>query len=333
MLSACNMKSGMTAQATLSNIPKPRRAAWSEDTRDILRLIHDGMAKGLGAALVTIINVEGGSPRGVGAHMAVLSDGRYLGYVSGGCVEAAVAAQAMRMMADGTKDCTIRFGAGSRYMDIKLPCGGAIDLHFCFNPDAGIITEVAARLEQRTSFELGFDTLEIMPPIHQSSGIFDGRFIRTYLPSIRLLLCGNGIEMIALAKLGLSSGYGVQAVVPDADLAAQLTAMGADVTSVKSMTSEVTMAADAWTAIVFLFHDFDWEMKLIPAALASDAFYIGALGSAKTHQTRLSGLSDLGIAPGPLARITGPIGLVPATRDASALAISVLAQIMVRRMG
>ncbi len=317
----------MSAYITLPDIDPPRRAAWSEDVGDIFNLIQAEQTAGLGVILVTIISIEGGSPRGVGTHMAVLSDGRYLGYVSGGCVEAAVASEALIMLADGAEDCIVRFGSGSRYMDIKLPCGGAIDLHFCFNPNADIISDVIMRFAQRECFALRFGPLQIVPALDEPSAWHDGQFARVYPPQTKLLLCGNGLEMTAITKLAVASGYAVDAIVSDADLADQLAALGSHVTIPKSLSSHIAVTADAWTAIVLLFHDFDWEMKLIPAALATNAFYIGALGSPKTHQTRLEGLRKLGVAGVDLARIQGPVGLIPATRDAATLAISVLAEV------
>ncbi len=312
---------------TQSNIPQPRRAAWSEDAGDILSLIRDGGTSGLGTILITIVAIEGGSPRAVGAHMAVLSDGRYLGYVSGGCVEAAVAAEALKMLAAGAENTVLRFGAGSRYIDIQLPCGGGIDLHFCFNPDAQIITDAAAQMARRECFSLHLNTLEISPANDEPSGWRGENFVRVYPPPLRLLLCGNGIEMAAMARAAKASGYALEAVVPDADMAHHLTGIGVQVHSPKSLSSEITITADAWTAIIFLFHDFDWEMKLLPAAAATDAFYIGAMGSPKTHQTRLEGLNDMGLSAANLSRIRGPIGLIPATRDAANLALSVLAEV------
>src|SRR6185437_6034797 len=62
-------------------------------------LLLSGRREGIEGALLTIVNIEGGAPRSIGTHMAVLADGRYCGYVSGGCVEAAVAAEAIAVMA------------------------------------------------------------------------------------------------------------------------------------------------------------------------------------------------------------------------------------------
>ena len=85
---------------------------------------------------------------------------------------------------------------------------------------------------------------------------------------------------------------------------------------------------DQWTAFVLMFHDHDWELELLQSALSADAFYIGALGSRKTHAIRSDRLREAGVAEDAIARIHGPIGLIPSLRDASMVATSCLAEII-----
>lgn len=85
---------------------------------------------------------------------------------------------------------------------------------------------------------------------------------------------------------------------------------------------------DAWTAFILMFHDGDWETSLLQQALSGPAFYIGAVGSPRTHKTRCEALVDAGSASHDIDRIHGPVGLVPSMRDASMLAISTLAEIV-----
>jgi xanthine dehydrogenase accessory factor len=87
-------------------------------------------------------------------------------------------------------------------------------------------------------------------------------------------------------------------------------------------------ADDARTAFVCLFHDHDWEAALLQQALAGPAFYIGAMGSKRTHHTRCQTLAELGVSPQGIARINGPIGLIGSQRDARLLALSILAEIL-----
>ena len=77
-----------------------------------------------------------------------------------------------------------------------------------------------------------------------------------------------------------------------------------------------------------MFHDHDWEPQILIQALAGPAFYIGAMGSERTHNMRQQALIERGIAAKDIARIEGPIGLIPSMRDANLLALSTLAQIV-----
>jgi len=77
-----------------------------------------------------------------------------------------------------------------------------------------------------------------------------------------------------------------------------------------------------------MMHDHDWEPALLAQALTGDAFYIGAVGSPHTHVKRAALLKASGLHDNDIARIKGPIGLVPSLRDASMLAVSTLAEII-----
>ncbi len=91
-----------------------------------------------------------------------------------------------------------------------------------------------------------------------------------------------------------------------------------------------TIASDAWTAIVFLFHDRDWEEALLPHALTLPAFYIGAVGSRRTQDSRIDMLRSSGISDAALQRLETTVGLIPATRDPATLALSILSQVAER---
>jgi xanthine dehydrogenase accessory factor len=79
---------------------------------------------------------------------------------------------------------------------------------------------------------------------------------------------------------------------------------------------------------VTLTHDPKLDDPALAAALRSEAFYIGALGSRKTHAARLSRLAGLGFEAGDLARIHGPVGLDIGAVSPAEIAISALAQII-----
>jgi xanthine dehydrogenase accessory factor len=87
---------------------------------------------------------------------------------------------------------------------------------------------------------------------------------------------------------------------------------------------------DARTAVVTLTHDPKLDDPAIRAALAAPVFYLGCLGSGRTHSKRVARLSDAGLTPETLARIHAPVGLDIGAKTPAEIAVSILAQITER---
>src|SRR6516162_1647810 len=97
-------------------------------TEELTDTIAAWQRSGVRLALATVIKVNGSAPRDEGAKMVVAEDGRIAGSVSGGCVEAAVAEEAMAVLASGTPTIA-RYGIDRKMMwDIGLSCGGTIEV-------------------------------------------------------------------------------------------------------------------------------------------------------------------------------------------------------------
>jgi xanthine dehydrogenase accessory factor len=270
--------------------------------------------------LVTLVAVHGSASRAVGTQMAVAADGSACGSFSGGCIDAAVIAEALDALADGIGR-TVRYGAGSPFIDVKLPCGGGIDLLFTPRPDAGVVATVLSSLGQRQPVSV---------TISAEGFSLDGGagFTRRYYPALRIVALGQGEELSALAQLALSFGTETVVVIP-AEQAPSLPPLpGVQVHPAQQRTKLPDITTDPWTALLFLFHDRDWEEFLLPEALARPSFYCGAIGSPKTQSVRREALIAAGVAPAHLARLRGPIGLIPSTRDPATLALSILAEIV-----
>lgn len=92
------------------------------------------------------------------------------------------------------------------------------------------------------------------------------------------------------------------------------------------------MPIDPWTATVLLFHEHEWEGAILARAVAGDGFYVGALGSQKTHGQRRERLLATSVPEALISRIRGPIGLVDRAREPGVLALSILAEIAAARM-
>ncbi|MFA5965275.1 MAG: XdhC family protein [Sphingomonas sp.] len=302
------------------------------DDSGIFPFLAQKAATGLRTALVTITGVSGSSVRNPGAHLAVAADGSWRGSLSGGCIEAAVVADAVDAIAVGIPR-EIRFGAGSPYLDIRLPCGGSVDV--LINPitDPAPIADAAALLAARTpallALPLGEGAITVTPGGAPWRTCRDAAsFTVAHLPPLALTVIGHGASVEALAALAITADARVMAMTPDRAIAGRLAEAGIAVRLLNTPREAVDLTVDPWTAIAFLFHDHDWETALIGRALAGRAFYVGAMGSRAAQRTRAAALAAAGVSPDDIARLHAPIGLIPSSRDPQVLALSTLAEIV-----
>jgi len=295
----------MAVQDTISPVPKP--AFTSDEPEAILRFACEAVHEGVGCALAMLVEIRGGAARALGAQMAIRQDGLYCGYVSGGCTEAAVAAEAMAAI-EKDLDRFLMLGEGSKFFDIQLPCGGGITITIHVIRRGNPLREVLACLQTRHRIGLKYDPrtqqLEICRATDTAK--WEGeRFLRPYRPQTRIVLCGRSIELEATARIAEAAGYDV----------AILDGTGRHPPSPDFF--------DEDSAVAFLHHDIDRELPVLQAALASNAFYIGALGSIRTHQRRCEQLNALGFGEDSIDRVKAPIGIFAKARDAQSLALSV----------
>lgn len=286
---------------------------------DVLRRLLDWDAQGLATALVTLVGIEGNSSRSPGTLMAVAADGRSVGSFSAGCIEAAIVEEAVQVIAAGAGR-TVRYGVGSPYIDLRLPCGGGIDLCFTPGPCRAALAGAVARVERREPAILAVREGGV------DAGPLDGTFALTLTPALRIIAYGQGEDLAVFARLAAFWGTEVEVVTPLDTLGEEVEALPVPLHALRSHSEVPAIASDAWTAHVFLFHDHDWEQALLPAALALDGFYHGAIGSRRTHHARLRMLEEAGTPEALVARLRGRIGLIASTRDPATLALSILAE-------
>ncbi len=303
-----------------------------EHPEDQLRFLVDRVDAGVRCALVTIVGIVDSASRSLGTQMVVTQDGRYAGSVSSGCIDGSVANFALESLKTGERR-RVQLGAGSNYFDLQLPCGGGVDLLIVPDPDIEAIAGVVESLGERSACALHItaDAIRFSDSAADADAPTDAaEFVVPYRPKLRLILAGRGAELTFFCKLAVSCGFDVAAFSPDEVDVETCRAFGAAGTHLANTAQTPDLDADPWTAIVMLFHDHDWEPGILGAALSSDAFYIGALGSRKTHANRLETMRKTGASESDLKRISGPIGLVPSMRNATMLAISTLAEVVDR---
>ena len=156
--------------------------------------------------------------------------------------------------------------------------------------------------------------------------------IQAHNPPMRLVIVGAVHIAQALAPMAVQLGYGVTVIDPRGAFASSERFPGVSLSTDWPDEALDTLRPDSRTAIVTLTHDPKLDDPALDRALRSDAFYVGSLGSRKTHAARLDRLRALGHDDAALARIHGPVGLNLGAVTAAEIALAALAQIVsVRR--
>lgn len=292
----------------------PVRAILTDDPLEILKFAIQSYRTN-DVALATLVQIRGGGARALGAQIAVRDDGNFCGYVSGGCVEAAVAMEAMEAIA-ARRDRTVMFGAESPFFDIALPCGGTITvaIHVLRKLEAlqRLLDEVGNRKITALRYCPSAQELSLVDPPARDGWDSDG-FVTIYRPSIRLLVSNRSVDADAVSRVAAAAGLDVKFVgINDGGDVAQL--------------------IDPMTAVVLLEHDIEREIPLLTKALRSSAFYIGALGSTKTHRRRCDRLRAEGFSKSEITRLRAPVGMFAPTKDSASLAVSIVADVIAAKL-
>jgi xanthine dehydrogenase accessory factor len=284
-------------------------------------------------ALATVIETWRSAPCPVGTHMLVASDGRFVGSVSGGCVEGDVLQTAADVMA-GTPATVRRYGVedGAAW-EVGLPCGGNIAVLVQPVGDHGFPSALFARISAANAAgemlmvgtDLGSGQSDV---VAQRSA---DQFLNVYAPPKRLLIVGAVEIAAALSDIAQQLGFSVTVIDPRARF---LTAERFPSVARDDRWPDEAVAAlklDSRTAVVTLSHDVKIDDPALVAALATPARYVAALGSKSSHAARLARLTEAGVAVEHLNRIEGPAGIAINAISAPEIALSIAAG-MVRVM-
>jgi xanthine dehydrogenase accessory factor len=296
---------------------------------DVLACAAGELAAGKPVALITIVALDGPFSRPLGAQLAVAGDKRFVGSISGGCLEQALTEESQLAMAAG-ENRVVRYGRGSPYVDVRLPCGGGIDLHIDVNPSLQVLQGAIALGRERRSFSLGFDPQAKRSDLRLLQDGNDAKaneFVRAFEPKLRLVLAGRGWEIVAMSQLAQTADVDLVVASQESATLEFCRPYADQLVALTVPANPPELPFDKHTAVACLFHEHEWEAPLLLDALRSPAFYVGALGSRQTHERRIETLRALGAGADDIARLKGPIGLF-ASRDPRSLAISALAEIV-----
>ncbi len=328
---------------------------------DIARWLAHGESD---IALATVLTTWGSAPRKAGAKMAFTAGGAAIsGSVSGGCVEGAVIEAGGEVLAGG-RPRLLRFGvADETAWGVGLACGGTIEV-FVERLDVAAYEAARRWIEAGTSGALltavagpeewlgrkgivegGAVVAGALAPaldddiVTQANAAraaqrlmaADGLevFIDPIRPAPSLVIVGGAHIAVALARLARVLGY--RTVVIDPRRAFGSAARFPDVNRLAQAWPDKALAENPLTAesaVVTLSHDPKIDDPALRAALSSDAYYIGALGSRKTHAARRERLAAEGFSDAQLARIHAPIGLDIGADNPEEIALAIMAEIV-----
>lgn len=306
-----------------------RRSLLADD--DVLEDLVAWHAQGLRTALVTLVAIDGATPRPLGAQMAVAEDHRYCGYLSGGCIEPAIALEACQAMAAG-QNRLVRYGKGSAYLDLQLPCGSGLDLYFDQGLSAEVVAAIAQRRAARHAFTLVTDLVRgeshiADEAVRSANGLVDRIFYRPVLPAPRVLLVGGGPALTAIAVLFDAVGWRMDVFTPDDAVRTDLQMRGIGVHGLAGADA-LDGHGDPWTAAVVAFHEHAWEAPVLARILRSPFFYVGVMGSRQAQATRVGQLQDMKVPETDIARLKSPIGMIGGAKSRATLAAGILAEVM-----
>jgi xanthine dehydrogenase accessory factor len=153
-------------------------------------------------------------------------------------------------------------------------------------------------------------------------------FLNVYVPPARLIIVGAVHIAQSLAPMASMLDFDVTVVDPRRAFATDDRFPGVKVMQDWADEAFEQMGLDVSTAVVTLTHDPKLDDPALEAALKSDVFYIGALGSRKTHAKRKERLAEAGITEEQFSRVHGPIGLNIGAKSPAEIAVSILGQIV-----
>ena len=306
--------------------------------RDVLDAVERWRADGKAVALATVVATRRSAPRPLGSKLAVSETGELAGSVSGGCVESDVATQATEVLASG-RPRLVSYGiADEDAWEVGLPCGGEIDV---------FLERVEGEMPDPETAQVAFTVVD-GERVGERWLSTNGEVTRTGLHEIKgervfaevlgpppLLLVFGAVDL-AEELCRAATGLGWRTIATDARARfatrERIPSAGELVVAWPEEALE-RFPPDDRTAVVVLTHEERWDVPAIMGALASDAFYVGAIGSRRTQERRRKRLLEEGVSAEQLERLSGPAGLDLGAATSAETALSILAEILAIRAG
>ena len=310
---------------------------------NLLQVAAQWHEKGIGAAIATVVETWGSAPRRVGAQLIVSGDGHMEGSVSGGCVEGAVVLEAIDSLKDG-KTRVLEYGVSDdEAFAVGLACGGKMrvlvepvgkqmpqkllkELVYAITRDQSVIYEINIKTMQRRLVYNEYDDRVRK----DRSGFKDDEitFLNVYSPKLKIDIVGAVHIAQALVPIAKVAGFSPRIIDPRESFANSERFGSIEISNDFPDVALTKAKPNYRTAVILLTHDPKLDDPALHIALKSEAFYIGALGSKKTHKQRKDRLRNAGFTQKQIDRIHGPIGLNIGASSPEEIAISIISEVI-----
>jgi xanthine dehydrogenase accessory factor len=308
---------------------------------DQLQMVTIWREVGRKVAVATVVATRKSAPRPVGSKLYVSETGDLLGSVSGGCVENDVVLAAQELLAGGPPRLLTYGITDDMAFEIGLPCGGEIDV-FVEELASDKLSQADVRLVVVAGEGVGEELRD--PELIEAArrrGVshviqLEGRTVLADVsaPPPRLFVYGATDTAEALSRAAKLLGW--RTVVADARASFATAERMPSADELLLLWPDEALAhvePDLGTAVVVLTHDDKFDLPMIRGALASEAFYIGWVGSRRNQERRRDLLREEGMTDDDFSRISGPTGLDIGANTPAETAVSILAEIIAARAG
>ena len=305
---------------------------------EVLRTAIDWLDAGKLVYLITVVTTFGSSPRPPGSMLALRADGRFVGSVSGGCMEYDLARRARQGALPETLPALLTYGVSQEEAQrFGLPCGGRLELVIELLADAQALRTLLEAIDERRNIgrivTLKDRTVALQNPALWLEFSWNGQTLyQVFGPKWRLLLTGAGQLSRFTAEMGMALGYEVVVCDPRPEIATQWHVPGTTLDT--RMPDDVVLdLVHERSAVLALMHDPKLDDLALIEALQGPAFYVGALGSRMTNEKRRKRLATFHLTPEQIGRLHGPIGVHIGGKSPAEIALSTMAGVTAARHG
>ncbi|MCF2904177.1 XdhC family protein [Octadecabacter sp. CECT 8868] len=314
------------------------------------RVLEDALEwvqAGQGVAVATVLEAWGSALCGAGSQLVIREDGHMMGSVSGGCVEGAVVTEALEVLEDGTarvleygvsdEDAfAVGLACGGRVKILVEPIGGKGQVAMPLDALEDLVNAIKTRVPVGYVADLRSGTRYLVGPDRYAdrfrtnrSGLEQGGeiFVAVHTPPLRLFVVGGVHIAQHFVPMAKSCGFDVQLIDPRPAFASVVRFPNVELSDDWPDAALNAAQLDSRSAVVTLTHDSKLDDPAIKAALRTDVFYLGCLGSTRTHAKRVERLREAGFDDTEIARIHAPVGLDLGGRAPAEIAVSIMAEI------